>query len=344
MSFSGKRKAAMLLMALGPNTAAELLKDASSDTIAELAAEMAYLDASGIAKKAMPIEFINEFSLLLRKGRAMQQGSFVKQLLDNTIGPEQSEKMLVKVQDKAYAKDPFLKVRKADVKDLARALEGESAQVASIVLAEMSPARSAELLSLLADEVRPEVIRNMTSGEDVSRQAKLRVASVMLSRLEAFEKARRGDETASAGSGGPAAEDHKQQRLRKVAVLLRSLDKQSRDGLVAKLSESDEEASKAVQQAMVLWEDIPVIEDRPLQEVLRHVDTKQLALAMVNADQRILSKVRENISERAGAMLDEETSLLSSPKEEEIEKARDGILALLRKANASGELSFKEEE
>ena len=94
---------------------------------------------------------------------------------------------------------------------------------------------------------------------------------------------------------------------------------------------------------MVVWEDIPQIVARMLQEVLQSADSRKLALALVDAEQKVAEKIRENISERAKAMLDEETSLLSSPKQDEIQQAREDVLAPLREMNSRGELEFEEE-
>jgi flagellar motor switch protein FliG len=94
---------------------------------------------------------------------------------------------------------------------------------------------------------------------------------------------------------------------------------------------------------MIIWEDIPQVSDRPLQEALRGIDSSKLALALVKADAEIIEKIKANISERAVVSLEEEASLMSDPKKEEIEDAREEIVETLRKMNENGELSFIEE-
>jgi flagellar motor switch protein FliG len=98
----------------------------------------------------------------------------------------------------------------------------------------------------------------------------------------------------------------------------------------------------AVQDLMVTWEDIGLIEDRQLQDVLRNVEARGLALALAGSDPETIRKIRSSISERAGAMIDEETSLMKKPKADEVEAARAAILKVLRERNAAGELSFEE--
>ena len=94
---------------------------------------------------------------------------------------------------------------------------------------------------------------------------------------------------------------------------------------------------------MVIWEDIPQISERPLQEGLRGIEAKQLALALFGADESIAEKIKSNISERAKETLEEEASLMSAPKKDEIQEARKTIVASLRELDAKGELTFVEE-
>jgi flagellar motor switch protein FliG len=126
-------------------------------------------------------------------------------------------------------------------------------------------------------------------------------------------------------------------------VILRNLGKELRDGMLAAIKEKDEESGKMVTQLMIVWEDIPLIADRSLQEGLRKIDAQKLALALVKADETITKKIRANISERAAATIDEETSLMSSPKKEAIAEAKEEVVEVLRGMNEKGELTFIEE-
>jgi len=127
-----------------------------------------------------------------------------------------------------------------------------------------------------------------------------------------------------------------------VAILLRGLETDLRDQMVKSLSEQNGETAQTVQQLMVTWEDLFLVAERSLQEALRSVDSRKLALALVDADEKMVERIRNNISERATAMLDEEASLLSAPKASEITEAREEILNALREMNTRGELQFEE--
>ena len=331
---SGVKKAAMLLRALDSATAAELLRAAAPEVITEIAAELAYLDAAGAETAKRSVEPVREFyGLLHKKGGALGRGDFLRSTLNSALGEQKSQELLGRVQDMIYARDPFLPIRSAAVEDISRALEGESAQVVALVLSELPPSRSAALLALLEEEVRAEAVRGMTAGQEVSPQARLRVGTVVRNRLQSAKPE---------AAAGPVSQANREQQLRKVAVLLRGLSTDLRDALVKAIEEQDAETASTVQNLMVTWEDLPTVADRPLQEALRSVDSRVLALALVNAPEEITSKIRANISERAAAMLDEEASLLSSPKPEEIQESRNEVLVALRDMNSRGDLQFEQ--
>jgi len=330
---TGAKKAAMLLMSLDPPTAAELLQSARPETITQIAAELACLGDEATAVGRDAEETIREFYGLLSGNEPRLGGQqFAKQMLKIVLGEQELEDVLTQVDQEVWARDPFREIRDASVSDIAAALAGESTPVVSLVLSELPPKKSVALLGELDEAARGAAIACMAVGEAISAEARIRIASVVEARL------------AEKGKGGTmGAEQADTEQLRKVAVLLRGLEVEARNGLVSSLTEQNEQAAKDVQDLMVIWEDMIIISERSLQEVLRSVDSRKLALALVEAGDLITAKVRDNISDRAKEMLDEEAGLLSSPKASEVEEAREEILKALRDMNAQGELQFEEE-
>ena len=335
MALTGIRKAAMLLLGLEPNTAAELLKSAELSTITRIAAELASMataETEGLAGD----EPVREFHEFLNRGTASDATAFMRRMLESTVGRQDIERVLGDVDHMIQLRDPFRTIRESPMRRLAGALEGESAQVAAMVLGELPPKQSARLLPMLDESIRAEAVRGMASNDPVAPEAKLRVAAAVESRLQAPT-----DE-------GPAPTESEEpetgeDRYRKVALLLRGLKAEFRTDLVEQMMAADAETGKQVQRMMVVWEDVQVIADRSLQEALRSVDSRRLALSLTGADPVVVERVRSNISERASSMLDEETSLLTSPKDEEIAAAREAILDSLRDMNSEGELQFEDE-
>lgn len=328
----GKQKAAMLLMSLDAPTAGELLKGMDAKTVQELALELAYLDASGYRESKESMELALDFCKYLSGGDTFQFKTFMEEMLKNAVGIEKAQQIQREISDLLRRRDPFMSIRSVEAKVLAKAMENEHPQAIGTVLSELDARKSSDVLSLLAEGVRLSVISRMTSSESMGIEAKLRIAKLVSDRL----KAQTGEGEAT------AAQPEEEQSLRKVAVILRNLSKELRDGMLGAIKEKDGAAADKVSELMILWEDIPLVADRSMQQGLRGIDAKKLALGLTKAEDAIKQKIRSNISERASAMVDEETSLMSAPKKEEIAEAREEIVKILREMNVKGELMFVE--
>ncbi len=333
MAVSGARKAAMLLMSLDPSTGAQLLRSARPDSIAEIAAEVQYLRENREARDEAVDSIVEFFQMLVGRARS---GGFVQRLLDAAVGVSESPKLMAEVQQRMRRRDPFVEIRRAEPAALAEALASESGRVAAIVLAELPPEASAAVLELLPAETRPAVVQSMTAGQPVSPEARMRIAEAIQSRLAAAADEDEDQPVAPKPAEGGQVDP----RLRRSALVLRRLDADTRQELLDGLTSRDAEAAQAVVRMMVLWEDLPEVTDRSLQGGLRGIGAGELALALMDADERTAAKIRNNVSERLRATIAEEASLISSPKAADIEQAREQILDSLRELNAAGELQF----
>lgn len=321
-------------MSLDTGTAGELLKSVKPELVTEIAAELACLRAPGQTSQENSTGPIREFISMLEGAPAGDSQQFLGAVLANAMGKDRSLDLLARVQRLVEARDPFGPIRSASAVEIAAALAGESAQVIALVLSELPAKKSSELLGLLDDEIRSRVVCGMVGGEKIPAETSLRVAKMVQAKLtELSSQARTG-----------AGEVQKDGQVRKLALLLRDLKKDIRDGLIASLRQQDEQTGDSVSKQMVVWDDVKLAADRPLQEILRLVDAKDLALAMIGADRQTAAKVRQNMSERASAMLDEEASLLSSPKPEDIDQAREDLLDKIRESHAQGEMTFEESQ
>jgi len=336
MALNGKRKAAMLLTTLDPATAAELLKGQPPEIIQEIAMELSELDATGQNNPEKAVEITKEFCVALQKTRAgnMNVKSFVTQMLKDTIGKENSAELHAKIQKAIHKKDPFITITAATPAQIADALQKETTQAIALVLSALSPNLSTQVLARLDENTSLKVIWKMTRPNEVSPKTMRRIGEIVCKRLAAMD--------ASEDTG--AKEASTKEALRNVALILSRFDKEKRDAMLEEIEGNDDEVAKTVKALMVTWEDIIKIEDRSLQEALRKVDAGVLAKALFGADPAIVEKIRSNISERAGQMVDEETSLMSEPRKAHIIEAREEITKPLREANEADELVFLEED
>ena len=126
----------------------------------------------------------------------------------------------------------------------------------------------------------------------------------------------------------------------RLALDLRNLDKDIRNGLLALVREKDIEIADMLAETMILWVDIPEVSDKSLQKALRKIDTKKLASAMVDGEDEIVEKIKSNISKRMAVRLEKKSTITSNATMDEIEEARKHIVTILRDMNIKGELSF----
>lgn len=334
MSLSGKQKAAMLLLSLDAATASELVKGLDAKAVQELAVELAYLDAAGLKNQNDSVEIAQQFCNSLTSEKKFQIDDFLSELLKASIGQAKAESIQTQIQSLLHKRDPFIPIRNANSQTLSSVLRGEHPQAIAVVLSELPAKKSSEVLGLLEEGVRFNAISRMAKSESVTLEARVRIAETICRKLEAMTASKGTDQTAGVQTEQP---------LRKVAVILRNLSKDLRDGLINAIKEKDAETGEIVSKLMIVWADIPMIADRSLQESVRAIDSRKLALALHNADEKIATKIKSNISERAIAALNEEVSLMSSPKKEDVESAREEIVNVLREQNEKGELAFIEE-
>lgn len=334
MTLTRKQKAAMLLMSLDTATASELLRDVKPEIVRELAIELAYLDAAGYATTQQSLEYVKEFWSGLRLKEGFKIKNFLREMLKNTVGGDKAEQIQKEIKGLLQQRDPFIPVRQSDAQTIAAVLKDEHSQAVAVALSELTPKKSSDVLKLLEENMRLTVVARMTASERVTPEAKTRIAEMICEKLRGLKTDNRAAQQ----------QMHPEQSLRKVAVMLRNLSRELRDGLLKAIRDKDAEAAEKVGNLMIIWEDIPLVTDRSLQQILREIEARDLALALTKADAAIVSKIRANISERAAQTLDEEASLMSAPKKEDIEKARDGIVAVLRSKNQNGELAFIEQE
>lgn len=344
---TGKRKAAMLLMSLDPGTAAELLKGMSTTTVQDIAVEVAYLEQAGYKADMQSGAVVKEFCETLVKKPDAKPKSFLGHMLTSAVGKDKANEITSQIQNAIKQRDPFMSIREMTVERLVSGLKGEHPQVAATILLELPLKKSMEIVGMLDESARADAVRRMTNPEAVPWEAKQKMAAMVEKKITVMVEKERSKQQAAAASAPVAAattttEAKQESPLRKVALLLRGLGKELREGLVRNIEEKDAELASGVMDQMVLWDDIPLIKDRSLQEALKGIDPKRIATMFIKADETIIRKVRANISERAATMVDEETSFMKDVPKEEIAKAREAMVVTLRELNAKGQIAFQD--
>ncbi len=343
IALTGKQKAAMLLMSLDTVTASELLKGVDAEVVQELAVELAHLDAAGSSRNRQSLKLTRQFCNSLGTNHGFRLKGFLKELLKSTVGDEKTEQIQTGIQELLHKNDPFISIRSADSQTVATILENEHPQTAAVVLSELREDKNSEVLSFLDWGIRVSVVSRMSSCGVMSAEEKTRIAETVCRRLEAIAAPVLSCESKNGGPGGPLSAQS-ELSLRKLAVVLRKLGKEIREGLLGAIQGKNSRAGEMVADLMIVWEDIPQIADWSLKEALRRIDVRKLGLALVKADDRFFRKMKSNISEPMAVMLEEEAMFMSAYKKKDVEEAREEIVGVLREMNERGELAFIEEE
>ncbi|OHB56491.1 MAG: hypothetical protein A2Y07_09200 [Planctomycetes bacterium GWF2_50_10] len=335
MAVSGLKKAAMLLMSVDPVTASELLRGLGPDVVTNIAMEIANLDASGYSPANEGPTIVKEFYQSLRTKDSpsgnFEMKSFLSTMLESTVGAKKSQEIQGQINDVMRKRDQFLKIRNADPKKIAAALDGEHPLAIAVVLSELPAKKASQILLMLSEDIRLQVVTRIAGSEMMSRDTKMRIAQGVWGRIQSLNESSEVMPISSSDM------------YRKIAMMLQGLPRDLREGMLNSIKQSDEAIATAVRKLMITWEDIPTILDRPLQQALRGIDSQQLAKALTKSDERVVTKIRTNISERARTLLDEEIALLSAPKKDEIDKARGELVTVLQEMNEKGELAFIED-
>ncbi len=323
---TSKRKVATLLINLDATTTSELLKGFPPDDIKQLVMEMAQIESSGSRDKKMEAKVVQEFynSLHKKQTQGFNMRSFLSEMLGKILDKQKVEEIQSQVKDVLEDGNPFEPFRSAETDELLLALENESPTIIALILSELKPKKARDILSLLDREVCCKVVWSMTKPAQLNNSVKKRIAFVINERLNRFK--------------GRTVAKKPKETLRNLAMMLSDTEKDLRVQALEEISSHSEETATMVRNLMVTWEDISSIADRSMQEALRTVDSKQLAMALYQAEEEIAQKICSNISERANSAVEEEKMLMQEPSEEEILDAREEVVGPLRKANEEGTL------
>ena len=323
---TSKRKVATLLMNLDATTTSELLKGFPPDDIQQLVMEMAQIESSGSRDKKMEEKVVQDFynSLQKKQTQGFNMRSFLSETLGKILDKQKVEEIKSQIKEVLGDGNPFEPFRSAETDELLLALESESPTIIALILSELEPKKARDILSLLDREVCCKVVWNMTKPAQLRNSVRKRIASVINKRLNKFK--------------GRTVAKKPKETLRNLAIMLSDTEQDLRVQALEEISSHNEETATMVKNLMVTWEDILTIADRSLQEALRTVESKELAIALYQADEEIAQRICSNISERANASVEEEKMLMQEPSEEEIFDAREDVVGPLRKANEEGSL------
>lgn len=320
-TLSGAQKAAVLLLQLGKERSAKVLRSMRESEVAEIMAEVARLRNVDAVRVA---EVLDEFKDMTEQKIAFTSGGLelARSMLEETLGEDLAAEILERVTQ-GRLELPFEFLHRADPRQVLSFIENEHPQTITLVLAHMPPERAALVLSGLSEERQRTVAHRLAVMDRTSPDVIEQVEQVLERRLSSVLQP-----TEMTAVGG----------VQSLVDILNRSDRGTERLVLETLEESDPELADEVRQRMFVFEDITQLDDRSVQLVLRQVDTKDLAMALKGVRAEVRQLILRNMSERASQNLLEEIDLLGPVRLKSVEEAQGGIVRVIRSLEESGQL------
>lgn len=320
----GVRKAAVLLIQLGKDKAAQVMAHLSDAEVENISAEIAKLDAVTSTETASVLE---EFHALMTAHAHVTQGGFgfAQDILEQSLGAERAKEIMDRLHA-AAVQMPFQFLHRADPAQLRGFISDEHPQVIALVLAHMAPDKASLLLSGLPAHQQAVVAHRIAVMDRTSPEIVRTVEAILERKLSSMLQPA---EVSRVGGVDPL-----------VNIINRS-DRPTERQIVEGLEGLDPTLADEVKSRMFMFEDIVGLEDRSVQQVLRQVDTAELALALKGVSDAVRSKITTNLSERAAENLIEEVELLGAVRLAQVEEAQQSIIRTIRQLEEQGVITVR---
>jgi flagellar motor switch protein FliG len=321
---SGVQKAAVLLITLGDQTSAELLRHLGEDSAHRVSSAIADLPPlSPDDVRSVLEEFCEKASGTTYAPRGGMAVS--KKLLTEAFGPETGEKILEKLPGAQKASPGVDSLQKADPQQLARFVHNEHPQTIALVLSSMNPNQAASLLSSLSPELRMDVAARMGNLEHISPEMAERVAGLIGEKLNALKQRKRQP------FGG----------VRSLAEILNYLEPAVSSELLSGLNQANSQLASSVRGMMFTFDEFQGIGSNGLRELTSKVDRKVLMIGLKGTSHPLKQHFMSTMSPRAAEMLKEDMEALGPVKIKDVADAQQQIIALARKLEEDGAISLK---
>ncbi len=316
----GVEKAAILLLSLSEEDAAQILKHLEPKQVQRVGMAMAQIEDLNQAKISavhrLFIEQIQNFSTI-----GFQSEEFIRRALTAALGEEKASNLIDQIILGGGAKG-LDSLKWMDSKQVANIIRNEHPQIQTIVLSYLEPEQSAEILSQFPEKVRLDLTMRIANLEEVQPAALQELNEIM--------------EKQFAGQAG--AQAAKMGGLKAAADIMNYLDTNIEGQLMDSIREHDEEMAQQIQDLMFVFENLLEVDDRAIQAILREVQQDVLMKALKGADETLREKILKNMSKRAAEMLKDDLEAMGPVRVSEVETAQKEILSTARRLADAGEI------
>ncbi len=316
----GITRAAVLLLAVGPDDAGLLLKQLSPDTVEAVTRELAGL---GRVPPELSSAVVEEFYNITIASQYATEGNleYAKQILSSSLDPKMADRVLQQIQTQVQKK-PFSFLQRAESENVLTFIQEEHPQTIALILCHLPHHKAAEILVGLPMQKQLEVIKRIANMEqtnpDVIKEVEKGLESRLASMLsQSMEKA----------GGVPT-----------VAEILNLADRSTEKTIMEGLESEDPDLVEQIRRLMFVFEDILLVNDKGIQAVLKEIDNDELALALKTASPELQAKIFSNMSERASTLIKEDMQYMGPVRVSDVEAAQQRIVDVVRRLEESGDV------
>lgn len=317
---TGKEKAAMLLISLGPERSAEIFKHLKEEEIEQLTLEIANIRSVAPEEKEKIME---EFYQICLAQEYIAEGGigYAREILEKALGTQKALDVINKLTVSLQVR-PFDFVRKTDPSQLLNFIQKEHPQTISLILAYLRPQQASSVLAALPQDKQADVARRIAIMDRTSPEIIKEVEKILERNLSTLVTE---DFTAAGG-------------VQSIVDILNNVDRGTEKYILDTLEVEDTDLAEEIRKRMFVFEDILTLDSRSIQRFLREVDNNQLAVALKGATEEVQNIIYNNMSKRLSEMIKEDIEFMGPVRLKDVEEAQQKIVNIIRKLEDAGEI------
>ncbi len=324
LTLSGVERAAVFLLSLGEDRASEVLKHMGPKEVQALGTAMA--DLAAVSKRQVTT-VLGEFVSIAEDQTSLGMGNddAIRNMLTNALGTDKANGIIDRILFGKNSKG-LEQLKWMDARQTAEMIRIEHPQIIAIILAYLDNDQSAEVLSLLPENMRLDITMRVASLDGIQPNALTELNDIM--------------EEQFAGEGAGAIKSSAVGGVKSAADILNVMDTAIENEIMDQLKEVDPDLGQKILDNMFVFANLIDLDDRGIQLLLRETSTDNLVTALKGADGPLKEKVFKNMSKRAGEMLRDDLEAKGPVRLSEVEEAQKEIIAIARRMTDSGEISL----
>lgn len=318
---NGVKKAAILMIALGPETSSQILKLLPDNLIQKITYEIANIDYVEPYHRERVIE---DFVDMASARQYLLDGGidYAKNLLHKALGSQRAKDVIDVLNQIQQRERPFAIARKADPLQLTNLLLNEHPQTIALIMCYLQPDKAALVLSQFPVELQTEIAERIGTINRTSPTVIKRIESIMENKFSSLI------DNDSETVGG----------VKTLVEILNSVDRSTERNIISDLEATQPELAEIIKANLFIFEDIVNLDKGSVQRILREVSNEDLVLALKGASEEVGSVVFSNMSKRAADMLKEDIQFMGPVRLSTVEEAQHKIVGIIRRLDEAGEI------